>query len=583
MAEAAQLTRSAIDNGNLLLAYDIAVSAMEAGDESVELRHLMVLALARMGDGEQAMELYKGYGLDTSPNPHHRAISARILKDSALETDDAAARREALLAASRAYKRIYSESGDAYPGINAATLAFLAGHEDESRQIAESILSQSEIAEPASYYSAATRAEALLICGKIGEAAAAIGRACELPGVNSGAKAGSSAQLSLVAKAAGLDDAACRELLECILPPSVMHYCGHIFRENDAAETRLRGEVEAFMERENVGFAYGALAAGADILIAEAALARGAELHVTLPFLKSDFITQSVTLAGGKWLERFEACLEAATSVSYATEMNYVGDPAQFGYGTKVAMGMARLRSQFIGTEVSQLAIWDGQDTDSAAGTAADIKAWKGYGGTSFVIEAGDLDRDLKWVRPPYDDENIRRVAAIIFTDFPGFSKLPEASLPTFWNGIMGRMANVLAKCGDHVLARNSWGDALLAFTSSAPSAAQLAMDLQADLREFDYNLLGMTKSGGMRIGVHYGPAYQVIDPITGKTTFYGTEVSRAARIEPVTPEGAVCVTEPFAAILQLEAPDRFSCRYLGRIEFAKGYGTYAIYRLTER
>ena len=48
-----------------------------------------------------------------------------------------------------------------------------------------------------------------------------------------------------------------------------------------------------------------------------------------------------------------------------------------------------------------------------------------------------------------------------------------------------------------------------------------------------------------MRIGAHYGPAYRTIDHITGRTTFYGTEVSKAARIEPVTPPGAVFVTEP--------------------------------------
>ena len=47
-------------------------------------------------------------------------------------------------------------------------------------------------------------------------------------------------------------------------------------------------------------------------------------------------------------------------------------------------------------------------------------------------------------------------------------------------------------------------------------------------------------KMNGMRIGVHYGPAYRTIDHITGRTTFYGTEVSKAARIEPVTPPGAV-------------------------------------------
>ena len=57
--------------------------------------------------------------------------------------------------------------------------------------------------------------------------------------------------------------------------------------------------------------------------------------------------------------------------------------------------------------------------------------------------------------------------------------------------------------------------------------------------------------------------------------------VSKAARIEPVTPPGAAFVTEPFAAILALEAGGRFACRYVGRIPLAKKYGDYPMYRLT--
>lgn len=98
---------------------------------------------------------------------------------------------------------------------------------------------------------------------------------------------------------------------------------------------------------------------------------------------------------------------------------------------------------------------------------------------------------------------------------------------------------------------------------------------------DFDYALLGLSESSGMRIGVHHGPVYEIEDRITKRASFYGTEVSRAARIEPVTPPGAVFVTEPFAAILALESPHRFKCQYVGNVEFAKGYGNYPIYALT--
>ena len=113
-------------------------------------------------------------------------------------------------------------------------------------------------------------------------------------------------------------------------------------------------------------------------------------------------------------------------------------------------------------------------------------------------------------------------------------------------------------------------------------AAAEISLQIQDALDEFDYSQLGLEGKGGrMRIGAHYGPAYRAVDHITGRLSFYGNEVSKAARIEPVTPTGAVFVTEPFAAILALEAPDRFDCRYVGRIQLAKGYGSYPMYRLT--
>ena len=55
--------------------------------------------------------------------------------------------------------------------------------------------------------------------------------------------------------------------------------------------------------------------------------------------------------------------------------------------------------------------------------------------------------------------------------------------------------------------------------------------------------------------------------------------MSRTARIEPVTPPGAVYVTEPFAAALVLAGSDRFTCDYVGHMPLAKDYGRLRMYR----
>ena len=96
----------------------------------------------------------------------------------------------------------------------------------------------------------------------------------------------------------------------------------------------------------DVGFGYGSLAAGADILFAEQLLERGASLHVVLPFDCAEFVEVSVRPAGEGWVARFRACLDRAASVHYATEDRYLGDDHLFGYCSQVAMGLALLRAR---------------------------------------------------------------------------------------------------------------------------------------------------------------------------------------------------------------------------------------------
>jgi adenylate cyclase len=581
VTQALDRAKRAIARGDLIAAYDEAVSAIGEGDESAAIRHQLVLALARMGDTDRASELFGDYGLDRSDDPHHRAIAARLLKDRALAMAPGPARCEAIAAASGAYRALFDLKGDPYPGINAASLAALSGMEDAAQTIARTILADPRVADPSDYYMAATAAEALLILGRTPDSEALLRRAVTLDGADHGARSTTCRQLASLAAHLGLDAAAADRLLAAIRPPSAIHYCGHIFAVEPVAEAALGAEVARRLSEMDAGFAFGALAAGADILIAEAVLARGGELHVVLPFARDDFVAQSVRPAGEPWVARFERCMAAAASRTYATEMAYVGDPDQFAYGSRVAMGLAILRGQHLGVAPQQLAIWDGAASAGSAGTGADVAAWRARGQETLIVDPIGIDRTLPAPPAPAPSQSERALAAILFTDFPGFSRLAEAALPAFWNGVMRRVADVLDERDADVLCRNSWGDALYAVASSASGAAEIALMLQDRLRDFDYGALGLTHSAGMRIGAHYGPAYRTIDHITGRINFYGTEVSRAARIEPVTPPGAVFVTEPFAAILALEAPDDFRCRYVGRIALAKQYGTYPMYRLT--
>jgi hypothetical protein len=581
--DSAARAKAAIARGDLIAAYDVTVSGLAEDPVSEDLRYLQVLALARMGDTERAMQLFGDYALGESADPHKRAAGARLLKDRALTLAPGDVRRAALGEAFEAYRAVYRESGDSFPGINAATLALLSGREEEARRLAEALLADPTVAASADYYMAVTKAEALLVLGRASEAREALAAEAVRVSRDHGARSTSRRQLALVADHLGLAAAERAALLDALRAPSVAHFAGHMFAADPSAEARLRAEIERALGEEEVGFAYGALACGADILFAEALLARGAELHVVLPFDEQDFVAHSVLPGGDAWLPRYRACLAGATSVTAATNIRYFGDADQFGYQSRMAMGMARLRAEHLHSGAVQLVVWDGAAASGPAGTGADVAAWEAAGERSRRIDPGAVNRRFARPEIDFDSPYERVLAAILFTDFVGFSKLPENALPAFWDGVMRCVAEVLDEHESDVACRNSWGDALYAVTESAPAAAEIALELQARLARFDYATLGLDGSGGMRVGAHYGSAYRTVDRITGRTTFYGTEVSRAARIEPVTPPGAVFVTEPLAAILALEARERFNCCYVGRIALAKNYGDYPMYRLQRR
>jgi adenylate cyclase len=62
-----------------------------------------------------------------------------------------------------------------------------------------------------------------------------------------------------------------------------------------------------------------------------------------------------------------------------------------------------------------------------------------------------------------------------------------------------------------------------------------------------------------------------------------GSHVNRTARIEPVTPTGAVYVTEAFAAALVVSSDADIGCDYIGHLPAAKDYGRLRMYRIGRR
>lgn len=578
------LADDALSRGDNLEAYDIAMSAREEGVETPRLAYIATLALARMGDTNMALDHYERAGLGAIDDDDILALWGRLKKDLAEKAKPA--ERAALFAeASKAYREVYENRPSYYTGINAATTALLAGDREAAEDLARKILADPEVVKPKGFYATATAAEANVLLGRSPEAFAAISDAISWSDASVGSKASTFRQMMLIAKVVPDMAEAIAPLLEVLRPAPVLVYTGHMFVADAKAEKRLADRIDAALDELTPDTAYGALACGSDILIAEAILRRGLELHVVLPFDRRDFVEQSVRPGGESWIARFEQCLDRATSVSFATDMGYIGDPNMFNYGSAVAMGLARMRARHLRTSAVQLAVSKTESSVNVAGTNSDVAIWRKLGHHSHIVDPGEIDRDLD--RPPEIamPEDVTRVAhSMIFGDFAGFSKLTEEALPVFATEILGKAGAVLDRFGEKILYRNSWGDAIYAVISTPTDAAEIVTQLQRQLNDVPAILSDAAGANcGMRIGLHHGPIYRGYDAVMMRTTFFGTEVTRTARIEPVTPTGEVYATEAFAAVLALEPEQRFWTHYVGRVQLAKNYGELAMYKLSPR
>ncbi|MGQ2930336.1 MAG: adenylate/guanylate cyclase domain-containing protein, partial [Sphingopyxis sp.] len=391
-----------------------------------------------------------------------------------------------------------------------------------------------------------------------------------------------------LAQSGAIEAASAAAIVELLRPPPVGVYCGRMFRAGGEGEAGAQRAIAAALDAQPLSALIGPLACGADIIFAEEAIARGIDLTIILPFAEEDFIAQSVRSGGEEWVARYIRCRDAAAMVHFASNTRFVSDDCQFILGSHTAMGLARLRARELESDAIQFAVVDpavaARSADAIAGTNADIALWQAQGGRTVTIAVGGLDRSLEFPPAPKPPEGTRRgLYAILFADFAGFSKLGEAELPIFAQEVMGGIGRVLDEYGEAVLFRNTWGDAVYAIISDPAVAARIALDMQERLDVLPAGLGLEGHQAGMRTGIHFGPIYRGQDPVVGNELWYGTEVTRTARIEPVTLVGQIYCTQPMAAMLALGDAREFDCDYVGKVRLAKDYGELALYRLSRR
>jgi tetratricopeptide (TPR) repeat protein len=506
---------------------------------------LSIIAHARSGSLKRAWRLFQEGGFDKiEDDPAILSVRGRLLKDDALASAAAEDRRRFYQQAAAAYARAGEIGGGAYPLINAATLSLLSGHRTRAGALARQVLDMPTSNVETPYYRLATNAEALLLLGNMPEARAALRDAVALAPRAFEDHASTLRQFGLILAELGESQT---WLDEC-RPPRSLHFAGHM-APADAAATGKR--IRSIIHEENVGFAFGALAAGSDILIAEALLEADAELHLVLPAPSDAFREVSVKRFGEDWVGQFDEILAAASTVRCLT--NDEGPPSRLSLqlAAEVAMGRAIMQADTLMTEAIQLLILEhNPSTAPAAGGSNWVRSvWERGGRRQKLLMTarsrsaepnGDIDRSSPSC-----------LAAILRIDVTGSEpdQLSREVLPL--------IARALSS-GAETLAAPRWtGEAVLVAFETTEAAAHAAQSIATSLEVVtDVHIAG-----------HYAIVRLASDPFGGEPLLLGTAMTILKQMAVATPSGAIHLTEDFAAALRSGPVNRkLRTEYVGEL-----------------
>jgi hypothetical protein len=575
--------------GDLVEAYDIARREMAQARDARPFAYASVLCLARSGATGFAFDEYRRLGLDRVEDDERiGALGGRLLKDMALQAGGEERTRIARASAD-AYAGVARRFGSDYGAINAATMALVAGARARASEQAAGLLtrlaqtpSDGEVA----YFEAATTAEAHLLLGDVVAASDALRSGIALAPDQHAAHAATIRQMELICGELAIGDA----WLDDLRPPVCAHFTGHIFAfsslmSDAAAMVALDARIAQALADHRVGCAFGSLAAGADVLVAEAVLRAGLELHVVLPLDQKAFLAVSVAPFGDGWLPRVEACLERASSIRHASQDPYLGDDRVFAYASQYAIGCAVLKARAIATRAVQLAVWDGQPTGGLGGVASDVEHWRSIGREPVVIPVGAIARPATGVDDalPAGPISARATKAMLFADFQGFGRLRDDQVPAFFEVVMEGVAATLAALAVQPWLVETWGDGLFLVFDTPGSAAEAALRIIEAHGVLDLAAHGLPDGLGIRIAGHYGPVHIRTNPILKTKSAVGTHVVVAARIEPDVAPGSLYVSEAFAGAVAAAQADRYRCGYVGRSTERKSCAPMPLFSVTRR
>lgn len=584
--------------GEPLLAYDVVTAGLATWPTDTRLRQLKGLALARSGATERAKAILEDLRHETQPAEETLGMLGRTYKDLAATAATAQQRRKFLQNAAKIYGEAYRTSGGYWSGINAATMTLLVGKSDRARELAAKVRKQCledvEDSRGDSYWQYAALGEASLVCRDFKQAGQWYARAGKKGSGRYGDLDSSRRNARLILKHWDEDPVWIDKYLRV---PSVVVFAGHMIDRPDRSEPRfpeelvtaVAAEIQQKLDKLEPGFAFSSAACGSDILFLEAMLGRGGEVSIVLPYNEDEFVRDSVEIVPrGNWRARFDRVLAGAARVVTASNQRLQIGGVSYEFCNELILGLAAIRARQLDTQLIPIAVWNGMPGDGPGGAASVVQNWQRLGYNPEIVYLSKLKRHAPARSKPRaptpkrseESEFRSRIVAILFADAVGFGKLSEAQVPHFVQHFLGAIADLTKTFSKSIIAKNTWGDGLYFVFSDVHVAGNFALQLADLITETKWEEKELPPELNLRIALHAGPAYEFDDPITARITFSGTHVSRAARIEPITPPGQVYASEAFAALSAAKRMRDFACDYVGQTPMAKGYGTLPTYHV---
>src|SRR5437762_8363502 len=582
-----------------------------------ELLYWGALAHARAGAGSRAHALLDE--AQKSPQSSTRladilSLRGRLWKDAFARAPEDPGATAAAQRARDEYLAAYALAWDPFPGINAATLSMLLGDRDAARALASEIASRlAAQSQSATCWNHATAGEAALLLGEFDRASESYAAARALAAHDAGSIGTMRRQVNLLC---GVIPRA-SEMLEVLPAADVLAFAGHMIDAPDRSTPRfpaalapaVGAAIRERLARLHLPVVYTSAACGADLMFVEAALEIGAEVNVVLPFDREDFIRTSVAPGGGGWTARFDGALSRATRVIMATEERYLGDDVLFEHAAMLLEGLCVLRAAQLDASPLLLCVVDAAAPGRIGGTRASYERWTQNVGAPEMIDlqqirdqseagaavSGDIappnarskSDDTRPSTPSAPGPAVARpqrtLKTMLFADFAGYSRLHDEFAPLFQQRFLEIGARQMEATTVKPLEAKTWGDSLYMVFDSPREGAEFALGFLASMLSVDWRATGLPDESQIRIALHAGPVFRSFDPVMERHGHFGSSVTRAARIEPVTPPGVVYVSEAFAATLAATGRRDYALEYVGRLPLAKNYGESRIYRFERR